>query len=357
MSEIYTMRTTKTPAELAGELALPVLLVLMKAAQITFTKVGSAKSQVRISPNVYTQASVRCGCLPQWFISTLVLAGDFYLKIVQPVLEAEESSPDNPINRSSLCAEKGALWLERIRAMLERLAASCFESDSCPGYSTGEVDPLLGMSGLLLRYTADDLQSSPVERWANAEGYLYPATQQDATLQPTFEPTGLSGRPAVRFNGVDQYLTIPLPALGSMTLVTVGTVTGGVVFSAEGREAPFRGKSLEVLGGEVVTRQAGTTLVGPAVDNPSLLVLRASMSAIDVWGGTQTKRLYTGTPDFWDPSSLLGGESPPLLAQVGRRVGGTYFSGLLSELLLFDRALSDSEITEVQQTLRRKWNI
>ncbi len=351
------MRTSKTPAELASELALPVLLVLMHAARLSFVKTGPSRSQARISPNASTLTSVRCGCLPTWFTTTLVMADIFYAKIVQPVLEFEGHNPDNPINRASLCFERGALWLERIRAMLEDLAMVCFGGNSCPPNVESDVDPIQGLQGLLVRYSAEGLSTTSLERWENMQGCTYPAVQQDATLQPAYEEAGLSGQPTVRFNGVDQHLTIPLPQLGHTTLVVVGDFQSGVVFSAEGRESPFPGKDLEVSGSALLVRQAGAALAGPDVDRPTVLVVRESLSSIDVWVGAQTQRVYTGTPESWDPSVSLGGESPPLLAQLGRRVGGPHLAGAVSEFLLFDRALEDEEITAVSEHLTAKWNL
>lgn len=66
--------------------------------------------------------------------------------------------------------------------------------------------------------------------------------------------------------------------------------------------------------------------------------------------------------DHWDPSRQLFGESPPILAAIGRRNAGIngavtydYLEGSIGEVLLYTSVLSEDDRVLVRSYLDTKW--
>lgn len=196
-----------------------------------------------------------------------------------------------------------------------------------------------------------------------------------ASPQPLFRSSGFDGRPAVEFGGTDDEV------LGGAS----GTVTDGAVETtlflvmqsngaANSRPVSLyaedsSGNPNEIAVDDsadeaVVTLEGNTVTAGAAMGtNPAIVTVRVR-EGLDL--GVDVRVHESG--EFRENSAsgvALDGQSFPDLS-VG--LGGRHvdpatstadfeFDGLLAEALIYQRALSDTELTTVEENLGRKWPV
>lgn len=255
-------------------------------------------------------------------------------------------------------------------------------SSTAAGGSTTTAAPAFApnaVSGLQVWLRADTgvtASSGKVSLWEDQSGSGLHAAQPQGTRQPSLAPTDLNGKPALRFDGVDDGLAIPF----DLSPAKNASVT---VFAVWSSEPVGRGASLRKLYGhddDGFDRTAG-------FDD------RASTQ----WGyfaGDGGVKLYfsptagtaTLTTDVWTPTTFSGfvnsrvkvnnqpvnntaGNATMALGSIRHdtkypgdrnqtRYGGYEpWHGTIAEFLIYDRPLTQDERQQVERHLIAKYGI
>lgn len=197
---------------------------------------------------------------------------------------------------------------------------------------------------------------SAVSSWTDLVG-LVALTQATAAAQPTFQASAtLSGQPAIRLDGVDDYLRGTIPATGNpLTFFIVGAYRGpgpanNVIFGLnEAVIVPYENASnaqvLYVNGVDASTkylpRGAGFLLLEATWD---------SSAKADVW--------INGVKEASRASSSDSSTDLTIGAQFQAASGVfDYFEGDVSALLIYNRVLDDAERQRVENYLARIYGI
>jgi hypothetical protein len=227
----------------------------------------------------------------------------------------------------------------------------------------------LPTSGLAFWVRADAgvaLNGSSVSQWSDQSGNNRNAVQGTASSQPAFIANAVNGKPALQFDGVDDFLQFPL-AINGWTGMTIVLVSSALADSTGGANG---GNNAAIFWDE--TTSWGWTFLSPF---PSAVKLRFGTtqagnlpswtrpaSAGATWSTTisthdgTTDALYVQGTQVWSG----GGKLAPIAGAsgtpwIGRGAGGTYFSGRISEILVYDHAVSDSERQAIDQILSAKY--
>ena len=234
---------------------------------------------------------------------------------------------------------------------------------------TGSGGGTVPSNGLQIWFRADagvTTSGSSVSQWADQSGNGRTASQGTASSRPTLVAGAVNGLPAVQFDGSNDFLTFtyPVNGLSEMTLVLVSACTqdqtgGGsnaqnsAVFWDETTSwgtvylSPFQTN---------VKFRFGTTQTGnlPAYTRPASLGSSYSISVSEKDGTTDS--LYVnGTLVVSEGSKLSTIAGCTDTGYVGRGHNNTYFPGLVSEVLVYSRALTDSERQALEQYLDTRY--
>ena len=217
---------------------------------------------------------------------------------------------------------------------------------------SGQPDPTWQSNSMLLWLKPDagiTTVGGSVSLWADQSTYGNDATQATAAYQPTHNPTGLNGQPAVLFDGNDRHMIIATPPTNYQTAFfvyedasTQAWVTPlGTVYDGKGA---YHGQSND-------TGLFNTTYTDAKTRNGGNY-----RNGINIGNGTTTPR-----PDDWaiDVHVATGP-----LSQGARTVGadngfGTSreINGGIAEIILYDRPLTASEVDQVGHYLETKYSI
>jgi hypothetical protein len=198
-----------------------------------------------------------------------------------------------------------------------------------------------------------------VSTWSDASGLGHHATQLTATNRPTYRSVAVSGRPAVRFDGIDDYLRL----------------TGTVVSGAQARTVFFVARP-DVVGNKgVVDLGNGTTTgagflitpeYGVRINGARRLWLPSASTQAAQIGVVQMGGPYTTGLSLWVNGTLRAPGSTAIapintvgVGSVGtwtaRPVGYHNFDGDIAEIIVYRRALNTSERQGVEQYLDAKY--
>ena len=230
--------------------------------------------------------------------------------------------------------------------------------------SGGGVPPYTGLELWLKGDAGVTLNGSTVSAWADQSGQGRSATQGSAASQPAFVTSG-TGKPGLSFDGANDYITFDLPVngLNGMTIILVAnnrannaangpqqaaifwneTASWGTVFLS-----PFQSR---------VNFRFGTTATGnePAYVRPASIGEDYSVTVAHKDGDTDS--LYVNGTQVWTD----GFRSSPIAGcrstgNLGRGYNdNTYFGGDILEVLVYTRALSDTERAAVEQYLQNRY--
>lgn len=237
---------------------------------------------------------------------------------------------------------------------------------SCGMYAKVPLDPR-SLDDLAVWLRAGDLalaDTDPVASWADASGNGNDAAQASAGLRPTFVADAISGRPAVRFDGVDDVLAIADSASfkgAELSVFVVARVTATnadmlvVGYPHAGTHtAPFFRWALELH------NTTGIDLI-VAADVESLVKDFSTRTLMRAWTYcTAQRRLHRDGDEV-----NVNAASPPSITYptaVGLRIGadvagGSPFGGDIAELLIYTRQLSNHERQEVEEYLSEKYGL
>jgi|GEM_PF-649283 len=210
------------------------------------------------------------------------------------------------------------------------------------------------------------LDASGVSEWADQSGHRRDAVQPAAASRPRFAPDALHGKPAIRFDGLDDFFEFGLPINGS-TGLTVVLVSANAASRDPGAN---QGSYAPIFWGE--TTSWGWTYLSPFQSN---IVMR--------FGTTQTGNLFKYTrpspignaftmtvgvhdntaDSLYVNGSLVmraDGKRAPIAGTVdvpclGRGASGTCFPGDIAEVLVYTRALPPPERIDLENRLRSRY--
>jgi Big-like domain-containing protein/concanavalin A-like lectin/glucanase superfamily protein len=228
------------------------------------------------------------------------------------------------------------------------------------------------LAGLELWLAADAIvgpaDADPVTTWEDESGNGRDATQETAGEKPTYRTGVLNGKPVVRFDGGD--LLEITPFFTGFTAGTIFTVvkivadpTAGTI---DGHPINIFGSDLEhsfypISGGVDVYDTFGTTARKQLGDlTPSLAAWRIynAISAANDWraylDGTLVFSTVTNTVG-WNDGAVL-----PVLIGASRRSvaeGARTLDGDIAEIIMYSRALSDTERQQVEDYLMDKYGL
>jgi hypothetical protein len=217
--------------------------------------------------------------------------------------------------------------------------------------------------------TAD---AARVAKWADQSASKIDAAQEEPDSRPTLVNNAIAGKPVLRFDGVDDYMTFTLPVngLSGMTIFLVAANSedrsGGV-----GEGCNCRAQNCAIFWNETtswgtvylspfqsqVNWRFGTTQTGnwPLYTRPAAIGNAYTVTVSKKDGATDS--LYING----QPVMSEGGKEPAIdgcqdEGNLGRGYNDdTFFPGDIAEVLVYDRALPDAERQAVEQYLIAKY--
>ena len=232
----------------------------------------------------------------------------------------------------------------------------------CVGGAVGALAAPPVTGGLKLWLDASDVSSlvtnatGNVSQWTDLSGGGHHATQSVSSAQAIYNPTGLNARAVLVFDGGDYMKTAPFICFSNHTIFVVAqTVTTN--------ESDILGSGTIAAGDVLLMHQAGkyrghywtSNSVITTIDSATLYVLtpaiygqRLDDAALRIYRNGQLDATGSATvphTDLVKPVSL------------GSRYldSSRSFKGGISEVLIYDRALSDAERLQVEEYLAVKW--
>ena len=223
---------------------------------------------------------------------------------------------------------------------------------------------------------ADISNNKEISAWNDISGNAINVSQATTTNQPKYLLKGINDLPTINFDGNDDYLSTtnaPLsPGDDNFTFVVVwkrisdnSNSSPGILLdqnnngsSTAGKRAGIRTKSIDgkygFEGGESVTIDNNFFNVDYTYGLPVISVI-----TLDISG---TIKVYTNSHITAISGSIGIGDQDIAnnIFVVGARGTATknhFFPGYISEIMVFDRDLSPTEITKIVNYLSKKYNI
>jgi len=195
-----------------------------------------------------------------------------------------------------------------------------------------------------------------VSQWKHLTGLDFHAVQGTAGCQPTYNPTGLNARASLSFNGANALSTAAFMNFSNHTVFAVAqaaAVGGNDMVGSGGEgdgnillmnfESRFRG---HYWTSDLNSFDGWTSAFKPVVYEQTVDDANLKLYMNGLWVGTKA---MTGIYSNAVRSVCLGDRhgSP----------GPWPFVGEMSEVLIYDRTLGDSERAQVEAYLTNKWSI
>jgi hypothetical protein len=207
------------------------------------------------------------------------------------------------------------------------------------------IDPSL-VTGMQVWYKADALSLSdndPVSSWTDSSGNSRSVTQS-GSARPTYKTNIINGNPVVRFDGVDDYLTLAQSFISgdSWTIFTVSKSSSGSGPIASNDSAGNRGWVLYrgTTGGNFETGGAAGTGYSAS----------SSFDVVTVRGGIE---IYVDGVFNVSATRSIPSNAAPF--EVGRRNFGEKFTGDIAEIIIYNRRVTRAERAGIEQYFSDKY--
>lgn len=234
-------------------------------------------------------------------------------------------------------------------------------------------------SELALWLDAEDTASitingSNVSAWANKGTGTWSAVQSTASLQPTYSASSINGKPALTFDGVDDFLTggnnrMPPSDEHNIFVVYKSAVTpAGAVYGLVGAGSSQNNREFIALGSPSAPNNVYWGLANTPVGNEDVRVAGASTISSGYAAFVHTQ---FGASGFFlrENGSLLGSQNtsadPTQLGtanefRIGQRFGTTWTSTMLgdiAEVIGTTTVLSTANRQRLEGYLAWKWGL
>jgi hypothetical protein len=240
------------------------------------------------------------------------------------------------------------------------------------------------VSGNTLWLKADDLSlanAAAVSSWTDASATGNNAVQATATNQPTFRTNVINGKPVVRFDGSNDFLTLntnPSPPASHTIFAVISTsnyAAGDVFFGAYSGALTSSWAALWTFSSTNPTCTGGlqfgfgngtdsrygscsgeSQLLFPGNDIPIVLTYRYN-------SGSSSPEIYSNGYRIKNPGSTTGTATSVLTSaipfSIGRRGNedNYYADQDIAEFLIFDSALSDTNRERIEGYLMTKYGL
>jgi type II secretory pathway pseudopilin PulG len=208
--------------------------------------------------------------------------------------------------------------------------------------------------------------------WKDKSGNGHPAIQSTAAKKPTYVTNSLNSRPAINFDGTDDFLTaganVPqavsngLTVFGVASVVDTNAATGQIasyVAAADGAGWQFSFAATTMNANITLKRTAtwGTdtaAAASPPVSNQFNIytgrVTATTDTQLYVNGGSPVTTTTAG-------GNIQYGASPEF--NIGAKMAGTlrFLKGKIAEVIVYNRALTTNERQGIESYLSNKWAI
>ena len=253
------------------------------------------------------------------------------------------------------------------------IAVAPFFNNSSTTTDTYIVDPsttAISRNGLICWLRADQgttLVSGKVSSWNDSSGSGNSATQATAAKRPTFTADAINGLPALLFNGTSTFLQLPSPGFSSFTsggvtgfLVTEPTaVTAGARFFDLGNGATADNIYLDEPTSTGASLYTYNVASGTSVTSSSAITLNQFQLLEFVDNGSGTATIFTNGQQGAQSTTM---NTVNNVARTSNFIGqgsatGNFFKGYIAEMILYNRALSTSEIALIEGYLIQKYSM
>ncbi len=209
-----------------------------------------------------------------------------------------------------------------------------------------------------------------VQKWIDKQGAGRDANQTTGTRQPTWQANEQNGQGSLLFDGTTDVMTlnpipwaVSLPGQTTYVVIKANALTGiPRVCQTNTNGYQFFWDStwgVETAGGRAKSTFAGDTTnyyyMGQILDgtqtDANITVQNNARLKMRINGTQQTLTFSTNVGTTTSPSAtglFVGADSQPV---------GNPFSGYIGEMLIWTRALNNSEILAVETYLSDKWGI
>ena len=199
-----------------------------------------------------------------------------------------------------------------------------------------------------------------VSSWRDKSPYARNSVQATSASQPTFQLTGISGLPAINFDGVDDFLQFSDQTLGyiassSFTVIYVASKPANTNTFVIGGTAS--GTRNNFTAGYV---SSNTYKFGFGVDDQNAIVPVGIVGTPEIYtlvysNADNSRRVRRNGSDVAVGASAGGLTN--MTGQVIGRYSATYGAFKIGELLIYNRALTVGEYISVERDLISKWAI
>ncbi len=252
-------------------------------------------------------------------------------------------------------------------ASVSSAAASITVNAAPPPPPTAAV-PTTGLGLWLKADTGITLNGSLVSKWADQSGNGVNAVQTSSGSQPKFVQSVVNGKPALQFDGVSDQMSFPMPVNG-LTGMTVFLISSNTT----SKDGGAYGCNNSVLSW-IETADWGTMYFGPFQNVVKYQFATGQANNLPKYNRpasigaayTMTTALKNGTAE----ALYVGGQL--VLSQTGKLAAiaktqntgnlalgysGTHFPGSIAEVLVYKRALTNTERQQVEQYLKTKYGL
>jgi hypothetical protein len=202
-----------------------------------------------------------------------------------------------------------------------------------------------------------------VSGWADQSGNNNNASQVNSGNQPTYVTNAMNGAPALSGSGMAEWMETSAFTLGANATLFVATqpststqVTYARIIEQQYSATYFLGCDTTGTHYKLIVcnnSQPYGAAQGGTVTASTNTIVSGMYSSTTGTGGVYVNGLLVGSDTFTAPSPT----SLPLMIMQAFGTGGSFWAGLFAETVIYNRALSTSEMTRVHRYLGARYGV